>query len=134
MAPLLEYEGLRAVKILQRRHTWLHTHFLTDGERLPTHRMREIESQIIPVLRRFGIVYDIHFDAHRDDPGVRIVLECIPLPNTLELIQTELARIVQPIPAKPREMHVVTFDRSPTAADVRSPDHGLTTASPEAEG
>ena len=99
------------MNILERRHTWLHTHFLTDCERLPPHRMREIETQVIPVLRKLGIVYDIHIDAHRDDPGVRIVLECIPLPNTLELIQLELARIVQPIPAKPREMHIVTFDR-----------------------
>jgi len=97
--------------ILKRRHTWLHTHFLTDCERLPPHRMREIETQLMPVLRKLGIVYDIHFDAHRDDPGVRIVLECIPLPNTLELIQLELARIVQSIPAKPRETHIVTFDR-----------------------
>jgi hypothetical protein len=97
--------------ILERRHTWLHTHFLTDCERLPPHRMREIETQVVPVLRKLGIVYDIHFDARRDDPGVRIVLECIPLPNTLELIQLELARIVQPIPAKPRETHIVTFDR-----------------------
>jgi hypothetical protein len=97
--------------ILKRRHTWLHTHFLTDCERLPPHRMREIETQVLPMLRKLGIVYDIHFDAHRDDPGVRIVLECIPLPNTLELIQLELAHIVQPIPAKPREMHIVTFDR-----------------------
>ena len=45
-----------------------------------------------------------------DDPGVRVVLECIPLPNTLEMIQLELQRIVQPIPARPRETHVVTFD------------------------
>jgi hypothetical protein len=95
--------------------------------------MREIEGQIIPVLRRFGIVYDIHFDAHRDDPGVRIVLECIPLPNTMELIQIELARIIQPIPAKPRDMHIVTFDRSPAASNVQSPDQDLTTARPEAE-
>jgi hypothetical protein len=99
------------MNILDRRYTWLHTHFLTDCERLPPHRMREIESQIIPVLRNLGIVYDIHFDAHRDDLGVRIVLDCIPLPNTLQLIQFELTRIVQPIPAKPREMHIITFDR-----------------------
>ena len=99
------------MKILERRSTWLHTHFLTDCERLPPHRMREIGEQLTPVLRRLGIVYDIHYDAHRDDPGVRIVLECIPLPNTLELIQLELQRIVQPIPAWPRETHVVTFDR-----------------------
>ena len=49
------------MNILDRRHTWLHTHFLTDCERLPPHRIREIESQIIPVLRNLGIVYDIHF-------------------------------------------------------------------------
>src|ERR671923_260579 len=53
------------MNIIDRRHTWLHTHFLTDCERLPPHRMREIESQITPVLRNLGIVYDIHFDAHR---------------------------------------------------------------------
>jgi hypothetical protein len=105
------------MQILEQRHTWLHTHFLTDCQRLPPHRMREIESQIVPVLRDLGIVYDIHFDAHRDDPGVRIVLECIPLSNTLELIQLELRRIVQPIPARPREMHIVTFDRPATGGD-----------------
>ncbi|HXH14402.1 MAG TPA: hypothetical protein VNP04_32140 [Alphaproteobacteria bacterium] len=121
-----------AMKILERRHTWLHTHFLTDCERLPPHRMREIEEQIVPVLRQFGIVYDIHFDAHRDDPGVRIVLECIPLPNTLELIQLELARIVQPIPARPRERHIVAFDRA-ASEETRSPAKGFTTTPPEVE-
>jgi hypothetical protein len=121
------------MKILERRHTWLHTHFLTDCERLPTHRMREIEEQIIPVLRRLGIVYDIHFDAHRDDPGVRIVLECIPLPNTLELIQIELARIVLPIPSRPRDLHIVTFERPATS---RAPDGTAqnSAATPEAKG
>jgi hypothetical protein len=109
------------MNILDRRHTWLHTHFLTDCVRLPPHRMREIETQVIPVLRKLGIVYDIHFDAHRDDPGVRIILECIPLPNTLELIHVELKRIVQPIPSKPRERHLVTFDRSPAVGEVEGP-------------
>ena len=120
------------MKILERRQTWLHTHFLTDCERLPPHRMREIEEQIIPVLRQFGIVYDIHFDAHRDDPGVRIVLECIPLPNTLELIQLELARIVQPIPARPRDRHIIAFDRA-SGGEARSADQGLDSSFPEAE-
>jgi hypothetical protein len=120
------------MKILERRHTWLHTHFLTDCERLPPHRMQEIESQVIPVLRNLGIVYDIHFDAHRDDPGVRIVLECIPLPNTLELIQLELKRIVQPIPARPRETHIVTFDR-PSVGETGGATRGSTAATPGAE-
>jgi hypothetical protein len=120
------------MKIMERRHTWLHTHFLTDCERLPPHRMREIETQIIPVLRNLGIVYDVHFDALRDDPGVRIVLECIPLPNTLELIQLELGRIVQPIPAKPREMHIVTFDRPSPGAEAGATTPGSAAVTPEA--
>jgi hypothetical protein len=121
------------MNILERRHTWLHTHFLTDCERLPPHRMREIESQIIPVLRNLGIVYGIHFDAYRDDPGVRIILECIPLPNTLELIQLELKRIVQLIPAKPREMHIVTFDRPAARGEAEATIPGSAAMTPEAE-
>ena len=121
------------MNVLERRQTWLHTHVLTDCERLPPHRMREIESQIIPVLRNLGIVYDIHFDAYRDDPGVRIILECIPLPNTLELIQLELKRIVQPIPAKPREMHIVTFDRAAARGEAEATIPGSAAMTPEAE-
>ena len=121
------------MNILERRHTWLHTHFLTDCERLPPHRMQEIERQIIPVLRNLGIVYDIHFYAHRQDPGVRIVLECIPFPNTLELIQLELTHIVQPIPAKPREMHIVTFDRPAARGEAGATAPGSAAVSPEAE-
>src|SRR5262245_21284143 len=120
------------MNILDRRRTWLHTQFLTDCERLPPHRIREIESQLIPVLRNLGIVYDIHFDAHRDDPGVRIVLECIPLPNTLELIQLELKRIVQPIPARPREMHIVTFDPPATGGEMRAPTSSSSSVTPVA--
>jgi hypothetical protein len=95
--------------------------------------MQEIERQIIPVLRNLGIVYDIHFYAHRNDLGVRIVLECIPLPNTLELIQLEFMRIVQPIPAKPREMHIVTFDRPAAGGEVGATSPGSATVTPEAE-
>jgi len=124
------------MKILDRRHTWLHTHFLTDCERLPLHRMREIESQIIPLLRQLGIVYDIHYDAHRDDPGVRIILECLPLANTLELIQIELQRIIQPIPARPRETHMITFDRpsATTGAEPATPEANTLDSRPGAEG
>jgi hypothetical protein len=120
------------MNILEHRNTWLHTHFLTDCERLPPHRMQEIESQIVPVLRNLGIVYDIHFDAYRDEPGVRIVLECIPLPNSLELIQLELKRIVQPIPARPREMHIVTFDRPVAGRDAEATTPGSAAVPPDA--
>jgi hypothetical protein len=116
------------MNILGCLHTWLHTHFRTDCERLPPHRMREIESQLIPVLRQLGIVYDIHFDAHRDDLGVRLVLECIPLPKTLEMIQLELKRIVQPIPARPPETYLVTFERPSAEGPAAAPPEAETTA------
>lgn len=118
--------------IIDRRHTWLHAHFLTDCEHLPPHLMQEIESQIIPVLRNLGIVYDIHFDTHHEDPGVRIVLECLPLPNTTGLIQLELKRIAQPIPVKPREMPIVTFDRLATGGETAVPLPRSSTVAPEA--
>jgi hypothetical protein len=121
------------VKILTRRQTWIHTHFLTDGERLPPHRVREIETQVIPVLRQLGIVYDIHFEAHRDDPGVRIVLECIPRANTMEFIHIEVARILQTIPARPRDRQLVTFESSPASGDDQVAEQGLTTVRPEVE-
>jgi hypothetical protein len=95
--------------------------------------MREIESQITPVLRHLGIVYDIHFDAHRDDPGVRIVLECIPLPSSLAMIQIELQRIVQPIPAKPREMYLVASDHPAAEEEKRATFQGFGTPIAEAE-
>ena len=86
-----------------------------------------------PGTKHLGIVYDIHFYAHRNDLGVRIVLECIPLPNTLELIQLELTRIIQPIPAKPREMHIVTFDRPAAGGEVGATSPSSATVTPEAE-
>jgi hypothetical protein len=61
---------------------------------------------------------------------VRIVLECIPLPNTLELIQLELKRIVQPIPARPREMHIVTFDRPGSDAEPGTATPGSSNVTP----
>ena len=42
------------------------------------------------------------------DPGIRIVLECIPLRSVLEQIETALRRIIAPIPAKPTPVQTVT--------------------------
>ena len=90
------------MKILRRHGTWLHTHFVTNCVRLPTHRMEEIQRQMAPVLRKMGIVFSLHFEAERGEADVTIVLECKPLPDILEFLQLELQRIVEPIPARPR--------------------------------
>jgi hypothetical protein len=97
------------MKILERHKSWIHTYFLTDCTRLPAHRVREVESRMGAFLRSLGIVFGVHFEEHKGEPGLRIVLECIPFPDTLELIQVELRRIVEPIPARPPTVGAIRF-------------------------
>lgn len=93
------------MKILRREKIWIHAHFVTDCMHLPDHRAREIRRKIARVLDRLGIVFGIHFDS-RGDEGLRIVLECIPLPETMEQIESALAATIEPMPARPRRTRV----------------------------
>ncbi len=99
------------MKVLTRHKAFVHTHFVTDCVRLPSHRMREIQDQIHPFLRRLGIVFGIHFESHPGEEGVRIVLECVPVRDVLEFIQVELERVIATIPARPRPTQVIHLDR-----------------------
>ncbi len=90
------------MKILERRFTFIHTHFLTDCEKLPAEVGRELQRKMERYLRARGIVYGIHFEERRSEKGLRIVLECIPLPDSLEEIQNHLQELVRPIPRRPR--------------------------------
>lgn len=96
--------------IVQRRESWIHTHFVTDCVRLSHTQGREIETAMLALLRQHHIVYGIHFEESRHDPGIRIVLECIPFRHTLDEIEAALRRIVAPIPAKPVPLQVVTTE------------------------
>ena len=97
------------MKILERHKSWVHTHFLTDCTRLPAHRIREVGSRMGAFLRSLGIVFGVHVEEHKGEPGLRIALECIPFPDSLELIQVELQRIVDPIPARPPTVAAIRF-------------------------
>jgi len=94
------------MRILDVKEMWIHTHFITDCEKLPTENMNRIESAIEPVLRRLGIVYGIHFREEPGERGIRIVLECIPLPDVLKEIREHLEEIVKDIPVRPRPTEV----------------------------
>jgi hypothetical protein len=94
------------MKILQREVVWIHTHFVTDCVYLPAHHARDLQKKIAPVLDQHRIVFGIHFDSRSHDEGLRIVLECIPLPDALEAIASALARICEPIPSRPRRTRV----------------------------
>ena len=77
------------------------THFVTDGQQLPTERVREIERGITPTLRDLGIVFGIHLERERSDPGIRIVLECRPNDREMKLIERRLTEIIAAIPRRP---------------------------------
>jgi len=89
------------MKIVDRWEDLVHTHFVTDAVRLPTERVREIERSFLPVLRAAGVVFGTHFAHTGRDRGIRIVLECQPRGKDLAHLETELARIIEPIPIRP---------------------------------
>ncbi len=93
------------MKILRREQVWIHTHFVTDCSYLPDHFAREIKQKADRLLDNLGIVFGIHFDP-RGEEGLRLVLECIPLPETMKKIETSFREILEPIPSRPRKTEV----------------------------
>jgi len=94
------------MKILQREELWIHTHFITDCVYLPDHQAREIRAKIARVLDELGIVFGIHFDSRPGEKGLSVVLECIPLPESMRKIESALAETIRPIPSQPRKTKV----------------------------
>jgi len=109
------------VRIVAEWQTFIHTHFQTDGQQLPTERVREIEKAVLPVLRGLGIVFGIHLEREPYDPGIRIVLECRPLDRDLDVIRRTLAETLRRIPRRPAPIVVrgVGDERAP-----REESHG----------
>lgn len=89
------------MKITDVYENWIHTNFVTDGQQLPSARVREIERGIVPLLRELGIVFGIHLAREKADPGIRIVLECRPSVPELQRIRARLGEVVKPIPRRP---------------------------------
>lgn len=89
------------MKILEIQESWIHTHFLTDAERLASASVRAIERGIAPVLRSLGIVFGVHLERDPRDPGIRVVLECRPGPRELAKIRSRLEELLAPIPQRP---------------------------------
>jgi len=56
------------------------------------------------ILRREEVWIHTHFvtNTRSEDKGLHIVLECLPFPETLKKIESALAEILKPIPARPR--------------------------------
>jgi len=94
------------MKVLRREKSWLHTHFLTDCEYLPPAAERRLRREMDRVLRENRIVFGVHLAAFPEERGLRVVLECQPLPEALERIETALRQIVKDVPSRPRQTDV----------------------------
>ncbi len=91
-----------SMRIIDEWQSFIHTHFQTDGQQLPSERVREIEQALLPTLRRLGIVFGFHLERGPHDPGIRVVLECRPAERELEVIRRTLRDTLRPIPRRPR--------------------------------
>ena len=69
------------MKILERHKSWIHTDFLTDCTRLPAHRVREVGSRMGAFLRSLGIVFGVHFEEHKGEPGLADRVGVHPVPR-----------------------------------------------------
>ena len=98
------------MKIKEIRETWIHTHFLTDGERLSVYETKRIKREMEDFLRKLGIVFGIHFRHFPSEKGIRIVLECRPFPEVLEKIKKKLSQLLEPIPSSQYETKVKVRD------------------------
>ena len=106
------------MRILERRYTFIHTHFVTDGQRLPGERVREIERGIVPVLRRLGIVVGVHLAPPAPPGGIEVVLECIPAARELQRIAEALGALLEPIPRRPPVTSVTHVDEATRSSRV----------------
>ena len=103
------------MRVLRREEVWIHTHFVTDCTYLPDHYRRDIVAKMDRVLEGLGIVFGIHFDSDPREKGLSIVLECVPLPETMSKIEAALAEIIRAIPSRPRQTKVEIPGRSEPA-------------------
>ncbi len=100
--PIIRESATYAMRIIDEWQSFIHTHFQTDGQQLPSERVREIEHALVPTLRKLGIVFGFHLEREAHDPGIRVVLECRPAERELAVIRRTLGDTLKKIPRRPR--------------------------------
>ncbi len=92
-----------AMKIVDVRETWIHTHFTADSwEILPEERFK-IDMRVEPELRRLGIQYGLHYERKPQAEEYTIVLECIPFPKTRDYIRELIDETIKDFPARKKD-------------------------------
>jgi len=68
---------------------------VTDGFAVNARRKEQIKNEVESFLVAEGIVFGIHFEEAQGSERLRIVLESIPLPETMDRIEAYLKKLTR---------------------------------------
>jgi hypothetical protein len=89
------------MQIVDSYESTVQTHYLTDGERLSAHSVREIETQMWALLQSMRIVFPLRVRPKLHGGHVELVLECRPLAADTARIRSRLQELLAPLPRRP---------------------------------
>jgi hypothetical protein len=92
---------IATASVVEQYESFIHTHFVTDIQKLRDVDRDTIVSELREVLTRLRIVVGVHFAKDPDDAGVRIVLECRPTKDDMALIRERLDTVLARIARRP---------------------------------
>ena len=79
----------------------VHTHYLTDGERMRTANVQAVERAMKELLASLDIVYPLRVRSDKEKGKLHLVLECRPIKRDAEQIYRRLAELLAPLPVRP---------------------------------
>jgi hypothetical protein len=90
-----------AMQIVDSYECSVHTHYLTDGERMRTADLQAVEREMKELLTSLGILYPLRIRSDKERGKLHRVLECRPIKREAERIQKRLAELLAPLPIRP---------------------------------
>jgi hypothetical protein len=94
----------------------VHTHYLTDGERMRAADVQAVERAMKELLSSLGIVYPLRVRPDKQRGKLHLVLECRPIKGEAERIQRSLAELLAPLPIRLATTVKIGSGEPPTTA------------------
>ena len=79
----------------------VHTHYLTDGERMRIVDVQAVERAMKDLLASLDIVHPLRIRSDKERGMLHLVLECRPIKREAAQIQRRLAELLAPLPIRP---------------------------------
>lgn len=89
------------MRVVEQRESSVHTHYLTDGERLTEEAVRAIELAVGGLLVELRIVFPLRVLPERAGGRVELVLGCRPVGEEARRIRALLDELLAPLPLRP---------------------------------